>query len=296
MTAARESVELFSKLGLTDLESEIYVFLLQHSPATGYKVAKGIGRSFTNTYKALESLRLKGAVLVADGKSRLSRAVPAEELLARMETDFRENRDRAAAAVDRLPKMATDTLIYQLTSVEQVYERCREILRGCEERVLIELFPVPLNALRREVEECAARRVDVTARIYLPDEIDGVNTILSPFGDENLRTFRSQWLSLFADGRQFLLALLASAGETVYQAVWSESPILAWALFGYVSSDFHHYAFRPFLDQADSTDEARAAYDRLQDSFPIGGSPGFRDLIQRIERDWQDPPARIEKE
>jgi hypothetical protein len=213
-----------------------------------------------------------------------------------MENDFRENRNRAAAAVERLPKTATDTLIYQLTSVEQVYERGREILRGCEERMLIELFPVPLHALRTEIEECAARGVDVTARIYLPDEIQGVRTILSPFGDENLRTFRSQWLSLFADGRQFLLGLLASGGDTVYQAVWSASPILAWALFGYVSSDFHHYAFRPSLDEAATTEEIRAAYHTLQGSFPIGGSPGFRDLIHRIECDWQGPLARPEKE
>ena len=62
-------VEHLTSLGSTMLEAEIYVYLVQHSPASGYKIAKAIGRSFPSTYKAVVSLQAKGAVLV-DGPGR----------------------------------------------------------------------------------------------------------------------------------------------------------------------------------------------------------------------------------
>ena len=62
MPSANECTEVFTELGLTTLEAQIYVFLLQHSPATGYKIAKAIGRSFPSTYKALASLDSAGSV------------------------------------------------------------------------------------------------------------------------------------------------------------------------------------------------------------------------------------------
>ena len=74
MPAFERCVELIREFGFTALEAEIYVYLLQESPATGYKIAKGIGRSFTNVYKAISALRSKGAILVDEGSNRLSRA------------------------------------------------------------------------------------------------------------------------------------------------------------------------------------------------------------------------------
>ena len=62
--------------GFTALESEIYVFLLGESPATGYRVAQGINKPAANTYKAIQTLQSKGAILVEEGSSRFCRAVP----------------------------------------------------------------------------------------------------------------------------------------------------------------------------------------------------------------------------
>ena len=57
--------------GFTALESEIYVFLLSHSPATGYRVAQGINKPAANTYKALQTLQSKGAILVEESANRM---------------------------------------------------------------------------------------------------------------------------------------------------------------------------------------------------------------------------------
>jgi sugar-specific transcriptional regulator TrmB len=286
-----ECAQLISQLGFTELEAEIYVYLLQDSPATGYKVAKEIGRSFTNTYKALASLQAKGAILVDEGASRLSRAVPVEELLDQLERRFRTTRKKVTEAVERLPRAAVDTRIYQLTSLEQVYERCRRLLAECQERALIELFPEPLAVLREPVEAAAARGVDITVRVYEPASLSGVRTFLSPFGPGNIGERGAQWLALFVDGKQVLLGLLA-AGGGVYQAIWTANPVLSWALFDYVNSDFHHYAFRSHLDAATSLEELRFVYANLQDAFPIGRELGYQDLFAAFAASDAAPDQR----
>jgi hypothetical protein len=278
MAATGEIVQIIKSFGFTDLESEIYVFLLQHSPASGYKIAKGIGRSFTNTYKALAGLESKGAVLVDEAKSRLSRAVPIEELMDQMEARFRERRKQAIAAVNRLPLSPSDRRIYHLASADQVYERFRCMLKECEERALMELFPGPCAMLGEAVEETARRGITVAARVYAGEHLAGVQVIQSPFGDQNLDTWRSQWLALFVDGRQFLLGHLSLDGKGVYEAVWSANPFIARAFYSYVNSDLHHYSFAPFLKTASDIDSLRKEYDLFQDSFPVGGDLGFIDL------------------
>src|SRR6516162_713654 len=155
-------------LGFTELEAEVYVALLQHSPATGYRVAQAIGRPVANTYKAIESLQHKGAVLVDEGTSRLCRAVPAEELLAQLERSFQRRRQEAANALAALRAAPEDDRVYQLQSVAQVFERCRRMLEGCEEAAVLDVFPKPLEELREAVEAAAQRGVRVAVKAYAP--------------------------------------------------------------------------------------------------------------------------------
>ena len=285
MADSGNCAKLFTGLGLTQLEAETYVFLLQESPASGYRIAKGIGRSFPSTYKALISLQEKGAILVDEGSSRLCRAVSPEEFLDQIEHRMRRQRDKALAAVRELPRSPRDTRIYQLTSVDQVYERCRQMLRECEERALVELFPGSVSILREPIEETAARGIDITARVYQQEILAGVRMVQSPFGSETLRMLRSEWLAILIDGRQFLLANHLTNNNIVLNAVWSANPTVSRALYDHANSDFHHYAFRPFLEAATSVEELRAEYQRLQNVFPVAGDLGLKDMLGRLVED-----------
>jgi hypothetical protein len=280
-------------MGLTTLEAEIYVYLLQHAPASGYKIAKGIGRSFPSTYKAVAALQAKGAVLVDDDKKRLSRAVPVEELMSQLERRFRQSRSAAAAALDQLPVTPDDNRIYQLTSVDQVYERARRLLEECEQRALLELFPGPLARLRESIEQTAARGADLTARVYEPTNLRDVRLIHSPFGEQDLGIFKTQWLALLIDGRQFLLAHLLKGGAGVFSATSGANPALARALYDHANSDFHHYAFRPFLEKAKSVAELRAAYERLAEVFPPAGDLGFKDFLEEFNVESPEDAKRL---
>src|SRR3954447_24395728 len=99
---ASKLVSALEELGLSGSEAAVYAYLVQHSPATGYRVAQGIGKPVANTYKAIASLEEKGAVLVDPSSTRPCRAVPPEEFLARLEGQFQERRTRAARALSEV--------------------------------------------------------------------------------------------------------------------------------------------------------------------------------------------------
>lgn len=291
---AAEAASGLVELGLTVNEANAYVFLLQNSPATGYKVAKGTSRSFSNTYQILEALRKLGAVLVEEGGRRLYRALPIDEFLAALKQRLESRGRHAARVVRKLSVSGADQRLWEISNVDQVYETFRRLLAESRERVLSELFPEPLEILRDALEATAARGIIVVVRIYQPSRLDGVRTVLSPYGNRNLRAWQSQWMSLYTDGLQYLQANLMNGGRGVHHAVWSRNSYVSRTLYSYLNSDLHHYSFRRVLDDVDSVDAMRKAYTELQQIFPPGGDLGFQRLFDQTvqpapeERDDHD--------
>jgi len=279
-----EAISGLVELGLTANEARAYVYLLQNSPATGYKVAKATSRSFSNTYQILEALRKLGALFIEEGGRRLYRALPIDEFLAALRQRLESRGRQAKRAVRKLSLAKGDQRLWEISNVDQVYETYRRLLAESQERVLSELFPEPLEMVRDALEATAARGVIVVVRIYQPARIDGVRTVLSPYGNQNLRAWRSQWMSLYADGLQYLQANLMNGRRGVHHAVWSANSYVSRTLYSYLNSDLHHYSFRQALDEVDSVDAMRAAYRELQQVFPPGGDIGFKRLFDQTYR------------
>lgn len=222
----RDASHILTEFGFTVLESEIYGFLLGESPATGYRVAQALGKPAANTYKAIQTLERKGAILVEDGDSRLCRAVPSEELLDRLEREFNQKKEAASKALQRLGQPTEDERIYTLRSREQVIERARQMLASAETVALAVLFPELAEELSDAFSAAAARGVDVVVKTYRDLDIPGVEVIISA----QPRHLNDDWpgaeLQLVVDARQHLAAFLERHGKGVHQAVWSRSPFL----------------------------------------------------------------------
>lgn len=220
------------ELGLSGSEAAVYVHLVQHSPATGYKVAKAIGKPVANTYKTIALLEARGALVVDDSGSRLCRAVPPPEFLARLQRQFDDRRTRAAGALAQLARKRTpdddDPRVYRLQSRQQVMERARAMLLRATRCALVDVFPEPLAQLADDLDRCAARGIDVVVKPYA--EISLKRAITIPIISSE-RDLPSLWpghhLHICIDASEALLALLAPQGDGVMQAIFTASPYLA---------------------------------------------------------------------
>lgn len=223
-------------LGFSEVEARVYTYLLAHEPTTGYRISREIDKPTANTYKAIASLEAKGAVWVEEGENRICRAVAPDELLARISRNFEETKARAVAALAEIHQPDGDDRIYQIRSLEAVLERARTMLAGAERIVLADVFPGLAEVLRDDLVGAAERGVEVAVKLYRPEELPGVRVVLEPGGNTPAKWPGVQ-LSLVADAKEHLLALVDHDLGSVRQAVWSESPFLSCMHHNHVASE-----------------------------------------------------------
>jgi HTH-type transcriptional regulator, sugar sensing transcriptional regulator len=286
MTVRPECTESLTELGFTELEARIYICLLQSSPATGYKVAQEIGATNASTYKALESLQTKGAVLVDDARRRLCRAVPFEELFEQMERRFRERRDRAAGELRELRVAGGDDRIYQLKNADQVYAKCRSMLRSSRKLLLVDIFPEPLAVLSDAIREAARSGPErMLVQVYEPADLEGVDVIEHWKGPVVLERWPVHWVSLMSDGLESLVAAFEPDGKTVHQALWTASPVFSWAFLAYADCEFLLASLTSALDKAQSLDDVKHVIESWRGLSGSGDSesvPGRKVLMERF--------------
>ncbi len=276
--AINECVPPLAALGFTELEAMVYAYLVQESPATGYRIAQAIDKPFANTYKATGSLQRKGAV-IADQAGKLCRAVPPDELLARIHTGFTRQQRMASDALARLRPAGTDDGVYSMTSREQVFERCRSMLSRTEQVALLDVFPTPLEALRTDIEATAKRGATVAVQVYQPATLVKAETVLA-YADVTSK-WPGDWLNIVIDGSELMMAFLPTDGEHVHQAIWSHSPFLCLAYHGALTKEMLAGRYRAAIDQCADLDQLRETVAR----FPLvwaHESPGYETLASRL--------------
>ena len=279
-------------MGLNALEAEVYTHLLKASPLTGYAVAKALGKPAANVYKAIETLSDKGAVLVDEGGSRLCRAVPAKQFLARLERDFSRHRKDAEAVLSRFPAPAEDARIYHLQSRTQVIEHCRRLLAEARREVHIDIYPEPLADLRNEIAGAAQRGVQVVIKTYAPAEIPGVEILIEPDPTFVLDRWPVQWVNVAIDHSRFTLALLTADGEDVVQAIWSASPYVSYIHHGRLACELAYTALKVAFERGASHEELLHTFAHTKD-YIVLDSPGYDRLLHQIAH--VEVPAKEKK-
>ncbi len=283
MTIDADCVQAVVDMGFTALEAEVYAFLVEDAGVTGYRVAQAIGKPAANTYKALESLERKGAVLVDEGESRVFRAVPVDELLAGLKRQFERRHDQAAKVLARLAPPPRDDRLYQLRSRAQVFERCRAMLGRCRQVAVMDLFPSAVVELWADLEQAAQRGADVVIKTYEPLKVVGARVVVRPRGHEIVDAIPGSLVSLNVDGQEHLLAMLAENGDRVHQAVWTSSTIIAFMLYNGLVNEVSQVAVMQELEKGSDVNAIRRRFDELRPLHPIS-SRGliYQNLLKQL--------------
>jgi sugar-specific transcriptional regulator TrmB len=232
-----QAAQSLTFLGFSEIEALIYCFLLEESPATGYRISHAIGKPTANTYKAIAALAQRGAVILDDSEKSLCRAVPYPELLDALGRDFEDRKRSAQAELARIKIASGDDRVYQLSSVEQLQERARSMITKASRAVLLDAFPTPLSWLAAELVAAAKRGVRVAVRAYQPTALKGIIVAVANDASRVVSVWPGEQLSIAMDGEQFLTALIAKDGEQLHQAIWSNSTFLSCMQFNALHSE-----------------------------------------------------------
>ena len=216
-------IEILLELGLNRLEAEVYLFLLTNEPSTAYRIGKGLNKPTANVYKAIESLAIKGAVLVEDNKNRVCKAVSVNEFLNQYEKSIVAKTADARLELNQLEVQSPDERSYSLESVSLVFERFEQMMERCTTIAVIDAFPLTLERVVHSIEKAIARGISVYIESYQPISIPGADIANVTVGKQTLQHWQSQQLNLVIDGEEHLIALMDNKLKKVKQAVWSSN-------------------------------------------------------------------------
>jgi sugar-specific transcriptional regulator TrmB len=220
---------LLGNVGFSGLETDVYMALLKEPGASGYRVAQMVGKQAANIYKALDSLRTKGAVL-ADESTRPTMyvALPIREYMDAKRRDIEALQTQIEHEMEDVAASPAHGGIFELSSIAQVYERCRDLLRNAKTVVLLNVDARPLEELRSELNAAADRGVRVLIKTRAP--VPG-----QPPGPE---AARGEELAIAVDFKEYVQAFLKSDGSGVEEAIWVRHPHLANQVCWLFQSDF----------------------------------------------------------
>jgi sugar-specific transcriptional regulator TrmB len=277
-----DSVRHLSALGFTEIEALVYSCLVERSSATGYQIARAIGKAVANTYKALHSLQEKGAVVIdTTGESRACRAVPSAELLERLRNRFEKEHAAAAVALASLHAAEPAGGVYSLTSVEQVFDRFALLVDKAEDIVLLDAFPAVIRRVAPILERAAARGVIVVVQVYEEVTLKGVDTILATTAADTLRRWADEWTCLIVDGSEYLFAYIGRDGTTVRQAIWSDTAFISWVQYSYLGNALRGQVLEQAVMRGASRRGLEAALARTERWSGLNVR-GYRELMARF--------------
>ena len=267
----KESVmDHLTELGFSGAEAAVYVALLREPKATGYRIARLAGRPEPNTYKALDALHKKGAVVVDEtGRGRTYTALPVRDFLDGMKRRLDTMCVHLEAELKGLTAGSIEGGIYQLNTPDQVYGRAKTMLREAKGVALIDIFPEPLEQMRGDLETAAKRGLKICVMVYEPCEVKGCEVIAPKSPASQLVVWKVDWMNVVVDSREALYSFLKKDSAGVERAVWIKDPHLALQAFTGV---FHEFAFDRAKQQilaGKSKDEATAEIMRFSRRYII---------------------------
>jgi len=264
-------------LGFTEIEALVYGYLVENSPATGYRISHAIGKQPANTYKALRALEDKGAIIIESGKSNLCQAVPPDDVLDNLERRFHQHRLEAKRELRALPSPSVYAGIFHLKDVEQIIQRAKAMVSEASEIVLCDLSPGPCSQMAGVLREAAASGVIVACHVYADEEIEGVHTLHVTSHDLASVDWPGQQISVVVDSREHLLGLLAKDMESVHEAIWSSSTFLSCMQHNNLAAELT--AIGPVSRYAGPADDVAQVLNNI--SLMQFRPPGLETLIRR---------------
>lgn len=279
-------VPRLQEVGLSGLESEVYLALLQQQGGvTAYRVGKILGKATANVYSAIESLAAKGAVIIEDGTPRSCFAVAPEIFLAQLESRFLRSSSALRRDLESLRAKRDSEQVVQIRSAAAVIESARLMIERAERIVVCDGFPRVTRELERTLVDAAERGVDVYCQTYREQEwpeVEGLHVVCARQHDEIVTFWRGEQLNLVVDGRRALLAFLGPDLEVVHQAIQTDLLYVVCMLHAGFLREHGHHAAAAALDVGGSARDALRVMLDEDLYFHRSQVPGMRELQRRF--------------
>lgn len=230
-----EKIIYLIEIGLKELEAEVYLQLLKEPGITGYRISKLLKKTKPTVYKILETLQLKGLIISDEiAKSQVFTALPIKQYLDYKELEFKNNRKKVLNALKDIKTRNAKPGLYPLERVDQVYSKIVEIIDAAEEKIVLTCCTLDNDKIINSLNKATDRGIKVLLETYLKPDVQNCDFAIFARQPDTHKLFTYNWIEVFVDGNEYVMALLTKDGKGIYKALWCNEPYLA--MFTYNSN------------------------------------------------------------
>lgn len=232
--------KLLGELGLSSIETEAYLVLVQQPGLTGYKIAGLISKPVANTYTALNHLESKGLVVYSEaGGTKAYTAIDFHEYTDRLESELKEKKEAIIEELKSLRVIQKDFGSYNLSDRNQVYERGRSLIKSAEDVLLIDIFPLPFRELKETIEKKALdEKIEMKVKLYEDEALECPNKIVAYNGKKIVDSWIGNWLIICKDTTEVLIASFSKESDKLLHAIWSTDPFICFIVYNGLANEF----------------------------------------------------------
>lgn len=232
MNPRMDIVTALQNLGFSEYEARAYVSLARAGSLNGYEVAKNSGIPRANVYAVLERLvQHNAARRLKTREGARYAALPADQLLQRLEKQQLHNLGAAREALHDLSQRHDDLPVFNLQSLDELHEQAHALINTARQDLLVAIQAPEAAQLAVPLRAARARGVTITTLCMqaCATECGGCQGEIHRYCLTPGQQVR--WLLLVADGQQ-LVAAQIQAGQS--HAVFTQQPLLVALAAAYI--------------------------------------------------------------
>ncbi|HWK22843.1 MAG TPA: TrmB family transcriptional regulator [Ureibacillus sp.] len=213
-------LEVLKNLSFTEYEAKAYLTLLEESPLTGYAVAKNSGVPRSRIYEVLDSLTIRGDILVSPGNTPQYTPVPAKELIKSRRLKAKENFELAEKSLAEFERSANDREnIWNITGRSEILEKVKACILSAKKRILLEVWKEEYDELEPELRQAAKRGVNVTIIAYGDISSDFANVYIHYMGNAITEEYGGRWIVFSGDDSEVVAGIVSLEKDS--RAAWT---------------------------------------------------------------------------
>ncbi|AST91154.1 hypothetical protein BC6307_07610 [Sutcliffiella cohnii] len=225
-------------LNFTEYEAKAYLSLLEESPLTGYAVAKNSGVPRSKIYEVLDSLTMRGDILVSPGNTPQYTPVPAKELIKNRRKQAEENFELAEKSLAEFEQSANDREnIWNITGSGAILDKVKESILSAKKRILLEVWKEEFEELEPELRAAAEKGINVTIIAYGEISSDFANVYLHYMGQDITEEYGGRWLVISADDSEVVAGIVSLGKDS--RAAWTRHVGLVMPITEFVIHDLY---------------------------------------------------------
>lgn len=213
-------LETLKKLNFTEYEAKAYLALLEESPLSGYAVAKNSGVPRSKIYEVLDSLAMRGDILVSLGNTSQYVPIPAKELIKNRRMKSEENFEQAEKFFEKFERSANDREnIWNITGRGEILDKVKACILSAEKRILLEIWKEDYKELEPELRQAANKGVIVTIIAYGDIESNFANVYLHYMGSKITDEYGGRWIVFSGDDSEVVAGIVSLGKDS--RAAWT---------------------------------------------------------------------------